>query len=353
MRNLLFLLLGFSFCWACSSEKEDSKKEENVQQILPENPTEVTIDTLKTKVFSSEIVSNGRLVSDNVAELRFQVVEPIASIFVHNGQYVSKGQKIAELHSFSYENKLKQAQNEVERSKLELQDILIGQGYKLKDIANIPKEILELAKVKSGYARALSGLKMAQYDMQKTTLVAPISGMVANLKSKKNTLPNSSEPFCNIVDMKQMGVTFKVLENELGIIKKGDKVKVIPYAMPEVKMQGRIAEINPWVDKDGMLEVKASVNYHSKMVEGMNVKVSIFRTLEKQWVVPKTAVVLRTGKQVVFGYKDGKAIWHYVNTNLENATEYTLTSETLKEGDVIISTGNMNLAHESPVKVIR
>ena len=85
----------------------------------------------------------------------------------------------------------------------------------------------------------------------------------------------------------------------------------------------------------------------------MNVRVSAFRSVGKQWVVPKTAVVLRTGKQVVFTVVDGKAVWNYVQTGLENATEYTVTGETLKEGDLIIVTGNINLAHESPVKVIQ
>ena len=85
----------------------------------------------------------------------------------------------------------------------------------------------------------------------------------------------------------------------------------------------------------------------------MNVRASAFRSVGKQWVVPKTAVVLRTGKQVVFTVVDGKAVWNYVQTGLENATEYTVTGETLKEGDLIIVTGNINLAHESPVKVIQ
>ena len=85
----------------------------------------------------------------------------------------------------------------------------------------------------------------------------------------------------------------------------------------------------------------------------MNVRVSAFRSVGKQWVVPKTAVVLRTGKQVVFTVVDGKAVWNYVQTGLENATEYTVTGETLKEGDPVIVTGNINLAHESPVKVIQ
>jgi hypothetical protein len=41
-----------------------------------------------------------------------------------------------------------------------------------------------------------------------------------------------------------------------------------------------------------------------------------------------------------------------VQTGLENANSYTITSETLKEGDEVIISGNVNLAHESPVTVI-
>ena len=41
-----------------------------------------------------------------------------------------------------------------------------------------------------------------------------------------------------------------------------------------------------------------------------------------------------------------------METGLENATEYTITGETLQEGDVVITNGNINLAHEAPVVVM-
>src|SRR5690606_20342213 len=176
--------------------------------------------------------------------------------------------------------------------------------------------------------------------------------VVANLFAKPNTLSSPSEIFCHIIDTRSLEVSFPVLENELAMIRKGDKVRVAPFSMPGVTVDGQVSEINPWVDKNGMVQVKASVGYHERMVEGMNVRVSIFRSLGNQWVVPKTAVVLRTGKEVVFTLVDGKAVWNYVQTGLENASEYIITSETLKEGDLIITDGNINLAHESSVVVI-
>jgi RND family efflux transporter MFP subunit len=276
----------------------------------------------------------------------------IAKIFVKNGSQVQKGQKIAELDTYSLQNRLNQAKDALERSRLEYQDVLIGQGYKLDNPEAVPEEIMQLAKVKSGYNSAQTQFDMATYDLEKATLVAPISGVVANLFAKPHTLSSPSEVFCNIIDTRSLEVEFTVLENELGFIKMGDNVKIAPFSIPDLIVNGRVTEINPWVNENGMVQIKASVGYHARLVEGMNVRVSTFRSAGKQWVIPKTAVVLRTGKQVVFTVVDGKAIWNYVDTGLENATQYTITGETLKEGDQIVVTGNINLAHESPVETI-
>ncbi len=85
-RLTIGLLLACYLCVSCSSDKKE-KKEENVQQLLPETPTEVTVDTLRLRTFSSEIVSNGILASANIAELRFRLAEPIASISVRGKTY--------------------------------------------------------------------------------------------------------------------------------------------------------------------------------------------------------------------------------------------------------------------------
>lgn len=350
--NYIFILmLGFTIFSACSENKKE-EKEESLQQLLPDKPAEVTTIALATTDFEHELVSNGRISARNVAELKFQTTEVISAIYVRNGSRVEKGQRIAILDTYSLTNTVKQAKDALDRSRLEYQDVLIGQGYRLDNPEVVPKEVEELARVKSGYNTAQTQYDMAVYNLEQATLAASISGVVANLFAKPNTLSSPSDIFCNIIDTRSLETTFTVLENELGMIRTGDKIKVAPFSMPGVEVAGSVSEINPWVDKNGMVQVKASVGYHERMVEGMNVRVSIFRSLNKQWVVPKSAVVLRTGRQVVFTLENGKAVWNYVQTGLENATSYTITGETLKEGDLIITSGNINLAHESPVVVM-
>ena len=109
---------------------------------------------------------------------------------------------------------------------------------------------------------------------------------------------------------------------------------------------------------NGLVKVKALVNAGGKLFSGMNVRVSVRRSLGERLVIPKSAVVLRSGKQVVFTLKDGKAMWNYVNTGLENATECVVSDKSQKgiedgllEGDTVIVTGNLNLAHEAEVYV--
>ena len=81
---------------------------------------------------------------------------------------------------------------------------------------------------------------------------------------------------------------------------------------------------------------------------------SVLNSLGQHLVVPNSAVVLRSGRQVVFtvGDKKDKAMWNYVHTGLENMGEYTIV-DGLEEGMEVIVSGNVNLAHEAPVKIVK
>ena len=337
---------------ACSDEKKDSKEKEGVETVLPSLPNEVTVVPLEKRVFNHELISNGKVTAKDYADLYFRTAEVVAHVWVKNGDVVRKGQKIAELDLFKLNNTLAQQKNGLAQSTLEMQDVLIGQGYAPDNLKAVPADVLELAKVKSGYEQSKAQYESAKYDVEQATLVAPFDGVVANLFEKEHNIPKTSEAFCRVINAGTMEVDFTVLESELPLIKVGDKVEVTPYASAAGVRQGSISEINPLVDENGMVRVKARVNGGNKLFDGMNVRVSVKRSVGEQLVIPKTAVVLRSGKQVVFTLKDGKAMWNYVHTGLENMEEYTIT-DGLEEGMEVIVTGNVNLAHEAPVKVIK
>ncbi|MDR3250578.1 MAG: efflux RND transporter periplasmic adaptor subunit [Tannerella sp.] len=348
------LLIASIFC-SCGQKSNNASEgsDESIETVIPEEETEVGTEALATKDFDHELVSNGRISSGQMAELKFLSSSPNdvpVSIFVKNGDRVSAGDAIAMLDTFQLSSSYRQAFDNLQKAYLDLQDVLIGQGYSLVDSASIPKETIRLAYIRSGYNNSKIQFDIAEYNLKNAVLRTPVSGIVANLFAKTYCAINTSEPFCTVINESKPEVDFKILENELPLIKTGDKVKIQSYASPDIESVGSIASINPSVDKEGTVRIKALIQPHPNLFHGMNVRISVFRSLGKHWVTPKAAVVLRTGRPVVFTYNDGKAGWHYVKTGLENATHCTVTSETLKEGDLIIVSGNEHLADGTEVK---
>ena len=322
--SMIMLLLSTGLLSGCSPEKK-ATGDESVETVLPSQENEVTVMTLKKTAFSHELVSNGKITASQYADISFRITsEPVAHIYVKNGDYVRKGQKIAELDLFTLKNSLEKAEIAMRQSE----------------------------EVKSGYGQSRAAYEMARYEFEQAVITAPFDGVVANLESRSFNRPDGSKPFCRVIGSGGMEIAFKVLESELPLVNRGDRVDVTSFAGTAGACSGTVSEINPLVDENGLVSVRAKVNGGARLFDGMNVRVSVKRSVPDQFVVPKTAVVLRTGKQVVFTLKDGKAMWNYVTTGLENMTEYTVTGDGMEEGAQIIVTGNVNLAHEAPVKVI-
>jgi RND family efflux transporter MFP subunit len=337
---------------ACSGEKKGDAEDETVETVLPERINEVTVMKLALTDFQHELISNGTLSARRHVGLRFESAEPLAAIHVKNGDRVREGQPLAELATFRLANRTAQAKDALERAGLDLQDVLIGQGFTLEDSARIPPATMQLVRTRSGYNQALAQYELALYEERHAVLRAPFDGVVANLFARPFNMASTTDVFCTIVDPRSLEASFTVLESELPLISEGDRVIVTPFALSGETTEGRISEINPFVDENGMVKVKASVVNAGKLFEGMKMRVSILRSLPNRFVVPKEAVVLRSGRQVIFTLDGNKALWVYVQTGLENASSYTVV-DGLKEGDTVITGGNVNLAHESPVTVIQ
>jgi RND family efflux transporter MFP subunit len=340
------------FCLlSCSSKKEEKKQSgEKTTTNVEDKATEVKVKLLEYQDFNYELISNGKVAALNKAELKFQSQEIIRKIYVKNGDKVTKGQKLAELDKFKLEMAKNQAMESLEQAKLNLLDVLIGQGYLIKDTSRVPADTMKVAKLRSNYEQSRNNYITAEYNLDAATLYAPFDGVIANLTVKEYNQPGG-EAFCTIIDNRNPEVVFNILESELPLIDLNYKVIVLPVSLPSYKVEGRISEINPVIDKNGMVQVKAVIsNKDNKIYEGMNMRVRVQLLLGEQLAVPKPAVVLRNNKKVVFKFNNSEAVWVYVQTAQENSDSYVIT-EGLNAGDSIIYEGNINLAHQSPVKV--
>lgn len=352
-KQVILFLFAINVFYACNpTHSENAASEKRAFE-----PQRNLVDTLVLKAtsFQKELVSNGKLKALQKGELKFRIGGTLQALPVHNGQLIKKGATIATLDPFEYQQKLDQAEVKLSNAHLELRDVLMGQGYPEADSLKIPLIVWEGASVRSGYEAAKRDLKTARHNLSETVLKAPFTGKLANITQKIYEQVSPGEAFCTLIDDSEFEVEFHLVESEIKEVSIGDEVKVIPYSLAET-FKGSVSQINPVIDENGLVQVRARVKNPGPLMEGMNVKVLVENEVPGQLIVPKQAVVLRQNQEVLFKYVNGVAFWTYVQTGEENSTSYTVAAHpnkggTLMAGDTVIISGNLNLAHESEVTV--
>ncbi len=314
---------------------------------------EVSTTPAKKGNFSMELITNGRLSAINKATVLFRVQELVREVHVINGQRVRKGELLAVLEEFPFVSRLERALDQVEKTRLELEDVLLGYGHFLRDSAQVSEHIWNMAKIRSGYNAAMNELAEARYQMNGTRIEAPVAGVVSGLEVKPHNHSSSYEKFCVIVDNTRLEARFPVLESETSMVARGQPVEVRPYANRSISYTGTVTGFDPSVDERGMVMVRALIeNPGGELLDGMNVQVILKKEIPNQIIVPRDALVLRQGRQVVFTLEDSIALWTYVETGFQNSREYTINSGIIEGQEVIVS-GNFNLAHETPVRKVQ
>lgn len=271
---------------ACGSGTSKSVPEKvAVEMAVPAVETADTVaavvqDQCMEQLQERILMKSGKVRASEYMDLYFGTQGHIADIYIRNGERVDKGAKLAELEMYAINMNIRQAEIEIQQASLELQDIIIGQGYDPENTSAVPSEILRLARVKSGYETAVLKKEKLEHEMASATLTAPFGGIIANLAAKPNQPVSSSEPFCRIIKDRDMEIVFHVLESELHMVTKGQKVVVEPVASSIQSVNGEIIEINPMVDDKGLIQIKALVKGNSGFMEGMNVTVHIHNQIK-------------------------------------------------------------------------
>lgn len=306
--------------------------------------------------FPLEFVSNGKLIANQEAELYFKKANIVQNIQVKNGDWITKDNIIASLENDVEKINLKQADFQVQSADLDYTNQFIGYTAGSDREEMISEKRKHFLQLSSGLKNAELNLEKSKLELDNTILRAPFSGRIADLETKVFNSPTSGKPFCRLIDDRTFEVIFPILESEIGRLKVGQAVTMRPFVEDSVFYTGKITEINPVVNEHGLVTVKALVpNTDGDLIQGMNVKVFIKDNVPNNLIVPKEAVVLRNNRQVVFTFSEGKAMWNYQETILENSTSYSIVkekdgSQVIQPGDTVITIGNLNLAHEAEVK---
>ncbi len=350
IRKLIYISLFAILCASCH-KKKDSREMQNAAEVKTE--TEVETMTLRRSSFNMQLVCNGRLVAISRSEISFPSQGVVTKIYVHDGSRVAKGTLLAETDKRDKLLQVQKSERNLENTRITLADKLISLGYGgIND--KVPDDVMQRAKLTSGYISAQFQLAEARRALADCELRAPFAGRVADMECQ---LYQNASKFGKLINDTYFDIEFKVLEVELSSIMLGEKVKVVPFIDAKKLFVGEIVQLNPMVDDKGMVTVRARMrNTDKTLIDGMNVKVVVERTVPNMIVVPKSAVVERDGYHVIFEVADNEAVWTYVDIVHSNSTQFAITGCAVKEtkineGEVVITSDNQNLADGTPVKV--
>ncbi|MDF2158656.1 efflux RND transporter periplasmic adaptor subunit [Algoriphagus sp. CAU 1675] len=350
--RILFFAFFATLLFSCSEEKE---KQEEIPAESFRNEvaaTEVQVALAETKSFDYLINATGKL--EAAAQVKAIIEQPgyLIELSIREGQTVSKGDVIARLDPIEAQIRLekanialKNAQAAFENDKLGFQrDFESGDPERIQFLEN-------QLKAKNGVLLAEIELKEAQLNLDRCEVKAPISGKIADLKFKEGSLISSNTELCEILSTNSLDLKVKVLESDISLISLNQKAEVYPISNTQTALEGRVTGINPKVDENGLVQVAIRLTSSQNLLPGMNARAVIRAPQSNSLVVPKDAVVYRSGRAVVFTIENNESKWNYVEVGKDNGKEIEVL-EGINPGSTVITTNNLQLAHQAPVQIV-
>jgi RND family efflux transporter MFP subunit len=192
----------------------------------------------------------------------------------------------------------------------------------------------------AAHAQATSELAIAERQVARAQVKAPLSGRVAKRQVDAGAMVTSGMPLYTIVDDAVFEFRAAVASGDFGKLRVGEKVKVTVDALPGFSTGGEVNRIAPQVDtRSRSFEVVIRVPGRPELVSGLFARAEVHvRDVPGALVVPPAALV-RDGadptKAQTFVVSGNKAERRDVTVGVEVPDAIQITSG-LKAGDLVV-----------------
>ena len=266
----------------------------------------------------------------------------IRKINVEVGDYVQKGQVLAEMDRIQLEQLELQVKNdEIEYERLKS---LYAEG-------GVSQSDFETAEL--GYK-----VRKSNYNNVKenTILRSPITGYVSARNFDKGDMFGMSAPIFTVQQVVPVKLLVGISESEYTKVKKGDKVSLTVDAIPGKTFQGKVERLYPTIDA-ATHTFKAEVvvpNADKVLRPGMYARVTVNFGTRNSIVVPDRSIVKQEGTGTRFIYvlsEDGTVSYTPVTVGRHLGAEYEITAG-LEAGSTIVVKGQSALKDGVKVNVL-
>ncbi|KAF1017499.1 MAG: Multidrug resistance protein MdtA [Stenotrophomonas maltophilia] len=267
-------------------------------------------------------------------------------MLVEEGQRVSAGQPLVRLDPDRA--RLAVAQSEAQMRKLENNyqraQKLVGQ--QMVSASDVDQLRFDLEHARAQY-------RLATLELSYTTVVAPISGVIASRSIKTGNFVQINTPIFRIVDTSRLEATLNVPERELATLRASQPVTLLADALPGQRFTGKVDRTAPVVDSgSGTFRVVSSFGEDADGLQpGMFGRIRIdYDQRADALVVPRLAL-LDDGEPAVFRVREGKVARVPVKLGYAEGP-WVEVREGLAPGDKVVTAGKVALRDGTAVQVI-
>ncbi len=352
MKRVFLLAIMGVYVLCCNQQQpanSSSLPEEDIKPVGKTDTLEVETEVAEIRTFTYLVQASGKIKAAYEELMLAQNGGIVAFCKAKNGLRVTQDEVIASFETVDLELRKERLQVQKFNAQKEYESQLLGYEALLKEkTAQEAEAVRQKLKASTGLLGIDIDQKELERDLARTNLKAPIDGILAQVNIQKGMNIRAGQELYRIYSAGHLYLEAKILESDLSLLKIGQQALVKNVATPDVIYLARLAEINPIVDEHGLITVHLNVNSPRNLLLGMNASAEISVPQKRGIIVPRSAVVLRNNRPVVFSWENGRSKWNYVTTGNENGESIEIL-EGIEAGSEIIVSNNIQLAHNAPV----
>lgn len=262
------------------------------------------------------------------------------------GDYVAEGSVIAKVDDTYKRLALETAQLNYNKYKEDYE------RYRMLREGDAVTEV-QLRDMKMGLENADLQIQNARKQLEDTNIRAPFGGVITSKNTELGAFVNTGTPIAGIADISQLKVSLAVSEMNAYNLRKGQDVNITTDVYPGEIFKGKITNISPQGSNSHTYPVEIMIPNHGKnpLKAGtyLNAEVNMSKP-EPVLMIPRDAIVSSVKDPSVYVIRDSKAGLTKIVTGQDYESFVEVISG-LKEGDQIVTNGQINLSDGNRVAV--
>jgi membrane fusion protein (multidrug efflux system) len=289
-------------------------------------------------------------------DITSEITGMVDKILFKSGDVVTAGQvlvqlnaetDLAQLHAKEAEAEL--AKTVYERDKKQFAMHAVSQAVLDADAADLKSKLALVAEKRA--------------ELAKKTILAPFSGKLGISTISRGQFIDPGEKIVTLQSLDPLYADFHLPQQNFPVLSPDQVVRIGMDAYPGRAFNGRISSVNPLVDRETRnIQVEAAIDNHDHLLlPGMFASVVVQAGKSMQFLtVPKTSVTYNPYGETIYVIQesgkgtDGRpmlvARQVFVTTGASRGDQVAILKG-IKEGDNVVTSGQMKLKNDSPVVI--